>query len=212
MTFGCGGAGVVEARGIYNRGVRWGERGGLGSTSAEADSAGAVGEVVGAIGLGVAAVLVILVFAVAAGVCITVHWLTMEVLVRRVCSEGEDPPLSRLLLVGMAMLLAAHVVEVTVATAGLWVLIDWPWMELGGLVDTHADLDDALPIDSVFFDTWYFTACTFTTVGYGDLAALGPLRLYAALTALLGFLLITWSASFGFFIMNHAWRGRMARG
>ena len=157
-----------------------------------------------------AAALVIFVFAVAAAICITVHWLTMEMLVRRICNRDSRPPLSGLLLIGMALLLAAHILEITVATGGLWCLEAWPWMELGGLIDGHEQADDALPIDSTAFDTWYFTACSYTTVGYGDIAAIGPLRLYSALTALLGFLLVTWSASFGFFIMHHAWKHRMS--
>ena len=43
--------------------------------------------------------------------------------------------------------------------------------------------------DRSFFSSLYFSAITFTTVGYGDLAPHGPLRLVAASEALTGILL-----------------------
>jgi hypothetical protein len=42
-------------------------------------------------------------------------------------------------------------------------------------------------------------------LGYGDLNPLGSLRFLAGLEALLGFVLITWSASFLYFEMQKYW-------
>ena len=158
-----------------------------------------------------ATLIILLIFAVTAVACMVLHYAAMELLVRRICFDQEDAGLRKPLVAGMSVLLTAHVVQITLATLAVYLLELWPWLALGGLVDGNATLDNALPIDSTFADTWYFTACTFTTVGYGDIAAVGPLRLFAALVALLGFLLITWSASFGFFIMNRAWQNRAPR-
>ena len=42
----------------------------------------------------------------------------------------------------------------------------------------------------------------YTTVGFGDIAPLGPVRLLVGIEALAGLVLITWSASFTFLIMQ----------
>jgi hypothetical protein len=56
-----------------------------------------------------------------------------------------------------------------------------------------------------FLDFVYFSAITYTTVGFGDFAPTGPLRFLAGTEALTGFLLITWSASFTFIEMRRYW-------
>ena len=45
----------------------------------------------------------------------------------------------------------------------------------------------------------------YTTVGWGDLSSIGPLRILAGAEALLGFMLITWSASFTYLVMARTW-------
>lgn len=51
----------------------------------------------------------------------------------------------------------------------------------------------------------YFSAITYTTVGFGDFVPTGPVRFLAGTEALTGFLLITWSASFTFLEMRRYW-------
>lgn len=57
-----------------------------------------------------------------------------------------------------------------------------------------------------FEDYLYFSAATFTTVGYGDLYVTGHLRWLAGVESLTGFVLITWTASFLFLEMTETWR------
>ena len=52
---------------------------------------------------------------------------------------------------------------------------------------------------------FYYSAVTYTTLGYGDLTPTGPLRILAAVEALIGMLLITWTASFTFLTMQKFW-------
>ena len=56
-----------------------------------------------------------------------------------------------------------------------------------------------------FLDYVYFSAITYTTVGFGDFVPTGPIRFLAGTEALTGFLLITWSASFTFLEMQRYW-------
>jgi hypothetical protein len=51
----------------------------------------------------------------------------------------------------------------------------------------------------------YFSAETFTSLGYGDIVPAGALRLLAGMEALNGLLLIGWSASYTYLSMERLW-------
>lgn len=51
----------------------------------------------------------------------------------------------------------------------------------------------------------YFSAETYTSLGFGDLTPTGPVRLIAGVEALNGLLLIGWSASFTYIAMERFW-------
>jgi hypothetical protein len=57
----------------------------------------------------------------------------------------------------------------------------------------------------LLLDYVYLSFITYTTVGYGDVVANGYLRYLTGIEALLGLLLITWSASFLFLEMQKYW-------
>ncbi|WP_022979722.1 potassium channel family protein [Ideonella sp. B508-1] len=52
----------------------------------------------------------------------------------------------------------------------------------------------------------YFSAETFTSLGFGDLVPVGPLRMLAGAEALNGLVLIGWSASYAYLAMERFWR------
>lgn len=52
----------------------------------------------------------------------------------------------------------------------------------------------------------YFSAETYTSLGFGDFTPVGPVRLLAGVEALNGLLLIGWSASFLYISMEEFWR------
>ena len=51
----------------------------------------------------------------------------------------------------------------------------------------------------------YFSAETYTSLGFGDLIPIGPLRLLAGVEALNGLVLIGWTASFTYIAMERFW-------
>lgn len=57
-------------------------------------------------------------------------------------------------------------------------------------------------------DILYFSLVTYTSLGYGDIAPLGPARLLAGIESLIGRGLIAWSASFTYLEMQHHWCAR----
>jgi len=60
-----------------------------------------------------------------------------------------------------------------------------------------------------FSASLYFSAETYTSLGYGDVVPSGDLRLLAGLEALNGLLLIGWSASYTYIAMERFWNGRV---
>jgi uncharacterized membrane protein len=54
-------------------------------------------------------------------------------------------------------------------------------------------------------DFLYYSAVVYTTLGFGDIVAYGPVRILAGMEALVGLVLITWSASFTFLKMQIYW-------
>lgn len=99
-----------------------------------------------------------------------------------------------ILLVVMVMFFA-HMLEVT--------LYAWVYLILDR-GDTAMSLAGA--VDGSFLDHLYFSAACYTSLGLGDLYPLGTLRLIAGVEALNGLILITWSASFAFLVMQRRWR------
>ncbi len=56
-----------------------------------------------------------------------------------------------------------------------------------------------------FIEILYFSASTYTSLGYGDIVPLGNAGLLAGSEALTGLVLIAWTASFTYFEMRAFW-------
>ena len=54
-------------------------------------------------------------------------------------------------------------------------------------------------------DYLYLTASMFTTLGYADFSVEGPMRIIMAGISLLGFMTLTWSATFLYAMCSSAW-------
>lgn len=80
------------------------------------------------------------------------------------------------------------------------------------LLGAHPLTGDLAGMESlVFLDYVYFSAITYTTLGYGDLVPTGPIRFITGTEALIGLMLITWSASLTFLEMQRHWSARRER-
>ncbi|MCA9103968.1 MAG: two pore domain potassium channel family protein [Planctomycetales bacterium] len=99
---------------------------------------------------------------------------------------------------GIVLVLMLHVVEVTMFAGGWWVLM--------------LTTDQVLSIpDPHFEDVLYFSFITYTSVGYGDITPVGLGRMLAGTEALIGLVLIAWTASFTFYEMQLYWDPRAER-
>jgi hypothetical protein len=98
------------------------------------------------------------------------------------------------LLVVIFVTFGAHLLEMVVWGAALFLIIDLPGV---------GELTGKVPI--TLMNCIYFSAETYTSLGFGDVTPVGHMRLLVGVEALNGLLLIAWSASFTYLSMERFW-------
>lgn len=102
-------------------------------------------------------------------------------------------PRLRILVVIIGVFIA-HTIEVWVfALAYYWSAGVWEFGDFGGATTGH------------IFDYVYFSVVVYTSVGFGDIQPFEHMRLIAGVEALTGLLMIGWSASFTYLMMERFW-------
>lgn len=108
-------------------------------------------------------------------------------------SSGEIISVRRTMMKVMALIFLAHLVEIILFALVYWLMV---LAGLGELTGAHT---------KTVTDYFYFSIATYTTLGIGDIAPAGAIRLVAGVEALAGLVLITWSASFTYLAMERMW-------
>jgi len=107
----------------------------------------------------------------------------------------NTPPRAKLIVVIIGAFFA-HALEILLYAVAFYVLARY--LSVGLLGDaSRSSLTLSL----------YFSAETYTSLGYGDVVPGGDLRLLAGMEALNGLLLIGWSASYTYIAMERFWGG-----
>lgn len=134
--------------------------------------------------------LVISLIAFVVIVAVALHLGVLETL-QRILPRMRSPFRIRL---GVVILTAifGHLLEI--ALFALLIL----WLTASG---EHGQLQGEVS-EPGFRQSFYYSAVTFTSLGYGDITPSGNLRLVAAVEALTGLVLITWTASYTFLVMQ----------
>ncbi|MBI2719413.1 MAG: two pore domain potassium channel family protein [Rhizobiales bacterium] len=132
--------------------------------------------------------------------CVVTVMIHMEGLwyMRRYMRWFVDRPRVGLVLIVM-LLLSLHVVEIAFYALGYMA---------ADLVFHVGQFADEKNLDT--FAYFYYSAVTFTAVGYGDILPVGETRLIAAGEALNGLTLISWSGAFTFIAMQKVWSDRIS--
>jgi voltage-gated potassium channel Kch len=99
------------------------------------------------------------------------------------------------LLVVLFATFSAHALEILLYAAAVYLLARFTHL---GTLGGHAG--------SSLSASLYFSAETYTSLGYGDIVPTGDLRLLAGVEALNGLLLIGWSASYTYIAMERFWK------
>jgi hypothetical protein len=126
--------------------------------------------------------------------CVMVHLTVLRLLNDRVLPRFQRH--SRI-AVGIMMLVAvvAHVAEIWLFSVAILILGSWG----------NRAFAEELQLDG--FDAFYYSAVSYTSLGAEPLRE-QSLRLLTAIEALTGLMLITWTASFLFIVMQRTWEGR----
>jgi len=134
--------------------------------------------------------------------------LVLTTLVHYEALRGLSVALPRLRLPSRAKLIvviigsfAAHIAEVALYAVAIYALARW----------FGAGTLGSMPVPSLDMSL-YFSAETYSSLGYGDVVPHGPLRMLAGLEALNGLLLIGWSASYVYVAMERFWNAEPAPG
>ncbi len=98
------------------------------------------------------------------------------------------------MLLVMLGLLLAHILEIWFFAFGYMLL------QHGIGLGSITGLEEGGLMDYV-----YYSSVVYTTIGFGDLLPVGPMRMLSAAEGLAGLALITWSASFTFLAMHRFW-------
>ena len=126
--------------------------------------------------------------------CICIHFYALRRLA--IVLNRSHPPVRKPLLLLFFVLYLVHLLEVMLYAVAMSLL------DLAGL----GKLDGAMTTTSGwFFDHFYFSIAAYTTLGIGDIVPHGQMRILAGMEALNGLVLITWSASFSYLMMERFW-------
>jgi hypothetical protein len=94
-------------------------------------------------------------------------------------------------IIGLLGTILAHVLEVGLFAVSYCILARY---EVFGRIDGN--------ILHVLQDYFFYSIATYTTLGYGDLVPEGPLRVMSGVEALLGLVLVAWTAAYLFIVVN----------
>jgi hypothetical protein len=130
----------------------------------------------------------------AVGTSVLLHYEGLNLLSQWLAERRDHHP-RRKVLYGIFGVLSLHIAEIWIFGLTLWALL--MFANTGSVTGSDA---------RSLLDAVYLAASTYTTVGFGDLVPLGPVRFIGGTMALTGLVLITWSASFTFLEMQSFWR------
>ena len=127
-------------------------------------------------------------------ICFIMHLAVMERLARAVYRRSA--PLAHPVRLVLFTLFAVHLVQVLLYAVVPSLLDSAGVGTLAGDVDTGPGW---------FADHFYFSIASYTTLGIGDILPQGAIRILVGVEALNGLLLVAWSASFTYLVMEHHW-------
>lgn len=122
-----------------------------------------------------------------------VHYEVLRLCNKHLPRLGWIPGHAQILLV-MGAAFCSHLAQIALFAGGYWLLFDLGLGSLHGqpLIGARVLL--------------YFSAETYTSLGFGDLYPVGEMRLVSGIEALTGLLMISWTASFTYLEMSRHWR------
>jgi hypothetical protein len=124
--------------------------------------------------------------------CVVLHYEGLRLLSDRLPMPRRHH--RRRIVILIICLLLLHIIEIWIFGVTYFVLLNFG--DAGELVGAT---------QMGILDCVYYSASVFTTLGFGDIVPIGPIRFMTGTEALSGLTFITWSASFTFLEMLKTW-------
>ncbi len=126
--------------------------------------------------------------------CILIHYEIMRLTADYLLPRVAIVPRRAHVVVGICGCFVAHTVEV------------WLFAGLYYVLSVETDSGFADENRRAFLDYLYFSTESYTSLGFSDSRQLSnDLRLLAGIEAMIGLVLIAWTASFNYFMFEHYW-------
>lgn len=135
-----------------------------------------------------------LVTSVVTGLCVMIHYGVLRGMTQ--IFDKWDITNPRHITVMLLGAILGHVIEIWCFAFAYFILL------MLGNAGTLQNLTDAVLLDCV-----YFSFVTYTTLGFGDIVPQGAIRFLVGTEALVGLVLITWTASFFYLQMEKNMKG-----
>jgi hypothetical protein len=130
--------------------------------------------------------------AMVVGLCVLVHYEGLRLLSDRLPMPRIHHRRRMILLIFSLLIL--HIVQIWIFGVTYFSLL-----QLDGFGELRASSTVG------FFDCIYYSATVYTTVGFGDIVPIGPIRTVSGTEGVTGLTMITWSASYTFVEMLKTW-------
>ncbi|MEM1175589.1 MAG: potassium channel family protein [Pseudomonadota bacterium] len=124
--------------------------------------------------------------------CVIVHYEGLRILADRLQVPRHHDRLRVVLLI--LCLLVLHVIGIWLFGVAYYIQLNF--FDVGELVGVASPS---------LIDCVYYSAMAYSTIGFGDIVPLGPIRLMTGMEGLTGLVMITWSASYTFLVMLKTW-------
>jgi hypothetical protein len=134
-------------------------------------------------------------------VCILVHYEILRITTDFLLPRLRRVPRRPHVVFGVCACFVAHTVEV------------WLFAGIYYVLATETGAGFADEARRHFLDYLYFSTETYTSLGFGEMRLLtDDLRLLAGIEAMIGLVMLAWTASFNFMLMERYWEEHPSRG
>jgi hypothetical protein len=125
--------------------------------------------------------------------CTLIHYEMLGFLKFSLARTAAIPRRAKLIVVILGSM-GSHFLQITLFAAAYFVLRD-----RFGLGTFGGEFNDS------FFSFMYYSAETYTSLGFGDIFPIGAIRMFTGIEALTGLVMIGWTASFTYLEMTRYW-------
>ncbi len=144
--------------------------------------------------------LTVFICLVLASLVVVIHYEALRLLTSWLPELNIRP--RKKVVVALTGALLAHSLEIQIFALGFYLMVNLQKLGIAELGQLH-DLRGAVLLG--YLDCSYYSFSNYTSLGLGDIFPIGHVRFLTGLEALVGLVMITWTASFMYLEMQKFW-------